>query len=396
MMKKCIVTLLFLTLFLSGCWDRRELNELGIAMAIGIDKIENEYVISAQVVVPSEVSMKASTGRSAVTLYTATGETVYEAIRKMTKNDPRKMYPGHLQILVINEDLAKEGIAESLELLSRDWELRSDFYVVVTKDITATEVLNVTTPIENIPANKMFNSLKTSEKNWAGTEGVILDELVTNLISDGKEAVLTGIQVLGNKETGTSKQNVESITPSTRIEYDNLAVFKGDQLVGWLNEEESRGYSDITNTVKKTVTSISCPKEGKIIIDIFRFHSKIVGSINKGEPEVDIKIEAEGNIGEVLCSIDIMEPETIDKLEKIYEEEVKEIIHQTIESVQKQYQSDIFGFGEAIHRSNPKEWNEMKEHWDEKFSDLTVNVHIDMKIRRIGTVNNSFLKKIKD
>jgi len=396
MMKKCIVTLLFLTLFLSGCWDRRELNELGIAMAIGIDKIENEYVISAQVVVPSEVSMKGSTGRSAVTLYTAPGETVYEAIRKMTKNAPRKMYPGHLQILVINEDLAKEGIAESLELLSRDWELRSDFYVVVTKDITATEVLNVTTPIENIPANKMFNSLKTSEKNWAGTEGVILDELVTNLISDGKEAVLTGIRVLGNKETGTSKQNVESITPSTRIEYDNLAVFKGDQLVGWLNEEESRGYSDITNTVKKTVTSISCPKEGKIIIDIFRFHSKIVGSINKGEPEVDIKIEAEGNIGEVLCSIDIMEPETIDKLEKIYEEEVKEIIHQTIESVQKQYQSDIFGFGEAIHRSNPKEWNEMKEHWDEKFSDLTVNVHIDMKIRRVGTVNNSFLKKIKD
>jgi len=395
-MKKCIVTLLFLTLFLSGCWDRRELNELGIAMAIGIDKIENEYVISAQVVVPSEVSMKGSTGRSAVTLYTAPGETVYEAIRKMTKNAPRKMYPGHLQILVINEDLAKEGIAESLELLSRDWELRSDFYVVVTKDITATEVLNVTTPIENIPANKMFNSLKTSEKNWAGTEGVILDELVTNLISDGKEAVLTGIRVLGNKETGTSKQNVESITPSTRIEYDNLAVFKGDQLVGWLNEEESRGYSDITNTVKKTVTSISCPKEGKIIIDIFRFHSKIVGSINKGEPEVDIKIEAEGNIGEVLCSIDIMEPETIDKLEKIYEEEVKEIIHQTIESVQKQYQSDIFGFGEAIHRSNPKEWNEMKEHWDEKFSDLTVNVHIDMKIRRVGTVNNSFLKKIKD
>ena len=395
-MKKCIVTLLVLTLFLSGCWDRRELNELGIAMAIGIDKTENEYVISAQVVVPSEVSMKASTGRSAVTLYTATGETVYEAIRKMTKNAPRKMYPGHLQILVINEDLAKEGIAESLELLSRDWELRSDFYVVVAKDITATEVLNVTTPIENIPANKMFNSLKTSEKNWAGTEGVILDELVTNLISDGKEAVLTGIQVLGNKETGTSKQNVESITPSTRIEYDNLAVFKGDQLVGWLNEEESRGYSDITNTVKKTVTSISCPKEGKIIIDIFRFHSKIVGSINKGEPEVDIKIEAEGNIGEVLCSIDITEPETIDKLEKIYEEEVKEIIHQTIESVQKQYQSDIFGFGEAIHRSNPKEWNEMKEHWDEKFSDLTVNVHIDMKIRRIGTVNNSFLKKIKD
>ncbi|WP_233191066.1 Ger(x)C family spore germination protein [Sporosarcina sp. P20a] len=396
MMKKCIFLLLILTLLLSGCWDKRELNELGITMALGIDKIENEYVVSAQVVVPSEVSMRASTGRSAVTLFQATGDSVYEAFRKMTKISPRKMYPGHLQILVISEDLAKEGVAESLELLSRDWELRSDFYVVVAKDITASEVLNVTTAIESIPANKMFNALKVSEKNWAGTEGIILDELVTNLISDGKEAVLTGIQVFGNKETGSSKQNVESITPSTRIQYDHLAVFKGDQLVGWLNEEESRGYADITNAVKKTVTSISCPQKGEIAIDIFQYNSKIKGAMKKGEPEVDIKIQAEGNIGEVLCSIDIMKPETIDELEKIYEKEVKGIITRTIETVQNEYKSDIFGFGEAIHRSNPKEWNQMKEHWDEHFSDLTVNVQIDMKIRRTGTVNNSFLEKIKD
>ena len=395
-MKKCIVLLLVLTLFLSGCWDKRELNELGITMALGIDKIENEYVVSAQVVVPSEVSMRASTGRSSVTLFQATGESVYEAFRKMTKNSPRKMYPGHLQILVISEDLAKEGVAESLELLSRDWELRSDFYVVVAKDITAFEVLNVTTSIESIPANKMFNALKVSEKNWAGTEGVILDELVTNLISDGNEAVLTGIQVFGNKETGSSKQNVESITPSTRIQYDHLAVFKGDQLVGWLNEEESRGYADITNAVKKTVTSISCPQKGEITIEIFQYNSKIKGAIKKGEPEVDIKIQAEGNIGEVLCSIDIMKPETIDELEKIYEKEVKGIITRTIETVQNEYKSDIFGFGEALHRSNPKEWEQMKDHWDEHFSDLIVNVQIDMKIRRTGTVNNSFLEKIKD
>ena len=51
--------------------------------------------------------------------------------------------------------------------------------LLVAKDITATEVLNVTTAIESIPANKMFNSLKMSEKNWAGTEGIILDELIT-------------------------------------------------------------------------------------------------------------------------------------------------------------------------------------------------------------------------
>ncbi|PID04225.1 spore gernimation protein GerC [Sporosarcina sp. P2] len=396
-MKKSLLVLLILTLFLSGCWDRRELNELGITMAMGIDKSENQYVISAQVVVPSEVSMKTnSQGRSAVTLFQASGESVYEALRKMTKNSPRKIYPGHLLILVISEDLAKEGIAESLDLLSRDWELRPDFYVVVAKNTTASEVLNVNTPIESIPATKMYKSLKVSERNWAGTKGIILDELIKDLLTDGKEAVLTGIEIIGDKEIGSSKQNVETITSSTEIKYDHLAVFKGDRLVGWLNEEESRGYAEITNSVKSTVTAIPCPKKGKISVNILHYNAKVTGAINKGTPEVNIKIQAEGDLGEVQCPIDLTKPKTIDELEKIYEKEVEEVIHRTIDTVRSQYASDIFGFGEAISRSNPKEWDKMKEHWDEEFPEVTVNTQIDMKIRRIGTVNNSFLEKIKD
>ena len=45
---------------------------------------------------------------------------------------------------------------------------------------------------------------------------------------------------------------------------------------------------------------------------------------------------------------------------------MKETINQTIETVQKQYKSDIFGFGEAIHRSNPKEWKKIKKQWGMK------------------------------
>lgn len=218
--------LLILSLFLSGCWDRRELNELAITMAIGIDKVEDEYQVTTQVIVPSELSMKGGLGRSPVTLFQAKGDTVYEAIRKLTRDSPRKIYPGHLRMLVIGEELAKEGIADSLELMFRDRELRYDFYIAIAKDMTAAEILNVTTTIEAIPANKMINALETSEKAFASTSGVTLDDLVADLVSDGKEAVLTGIFVTGDQEIGPSKQNVESITPSARIRYDNFAVFK--------------------------------------------------------------------------------------------------------------------------------------------------------------------------
>lgn len=394
-MKKCMFVLLILSLLLTGCWDRRELNELGITLAIGIDKVEDEYQVTAQVVVPSEISSKTSTGRSPVTLFQATGETVYEALRKITKISPRKIYPGHLRTLVLGEDIAEEGIAESLDLLSRDWEFRSDFFVVIAKDMTAGEVLNVTTTIENIPANKMFNTLKTSQASWAATNGFILDELIANLTSDGKEAVLTGILVTGEQKKGSSKQNVESITPPARIEYDELAVFKKDKLVGWLTEREARGYNAIVNEVQNTVTVISCSEEGKATLEIIQFDSKIKGNINKGKPVVDVNIKVKGNVGEVECQINLNDPQTIVELEKNTEKEMEESIKSTIETVQKQYKSDIFGFGNAIHRSNPKEWKKIKEQWDEEFPEMTANVKVDVKLVHTGTVGNSFLEEIE-
>lgn len=395
-MNKCLFAILILSLFLTGCWDRRELNELAIMLAMGVEKIEKEYQIYAQVVVPSEVSMKGSSGSTKVTLFTARGETLYEAVRKMTKESPRKIYPGHLKMLVIGEKLAKEGIGESLDLLSRDWELRPDFYVVVTKDTSPSEILNVTTNLESIPANKMFNSLHMSEKAWSGTKSITLDELISDLISDGKQAVITGIELIGNPKIGSSKKNVEMISPAASIRYDHLAVFKGDKLVGWLTEEETIGYSYVTDSVKTTVRRIPCPEEGKATISVEKSHSDVKGYIRKGNPEVDINIKVEGNIGSVVCKIDLNDLGTIAELEKIFEKEMTDVINKTFATLQKKYKTDIFGFGEAIHRSNPKEWNKVKDHWAEEFSNVTMNVKVDLKIVSLGTENNSFFKKIKD
>ena len=394
-MKIFVLILLILSLFLTGCWDRRELNELAITMAMGIDKVEDEYQLTAQVVVPTEISMQGSTGRSSVTLFQSSGATVYEAFRKMTKDTPRKIYPGHLRILVLGEDLAKEGIGESLELLSRDWELRSDFYVVIARDLTAAEVLNVTTTLETIPANKMFGALQTSEDAWAATASITIDDLIADLTSEGKDAVITGIMVIGNKEIGTSKQNVESITPSARLQYDEIAVFKKDALVGWLTDRESRGFNKITNQVKTTVATISCPEEGNASIEVIKFNTKVKGKVVNGTPEIDLNMQIGANIGAVECKIDLTKTETFAELEKIYEKELTEVLEETIEFAQNQ-SVDIFGFGDAIHRSNPKEWKNLKDHWDEEFSVMKVNIKVDSNFKRMGTVDKTFLEKIKD
>ncbi|WP_228552692.1 Ger(x)C family spore germination C-terminal domain-containing protein, partial [Paenibacillus polymyxa] len=69
---------------------------------------------------------------------------------------------------------------------------------------------------------------------------------------------------------------------------------------------------------------------------------------------------------------------------------------QVIRKAQKKYKTDIFGFGNAIHRDNPKLWNKIKKDWDEEFLDMDVEVNVDFKIRGLGTISNSFLESIKE
>ncbi|UUZ86249.1 hypothetical protein LJK88_24275 [Paenibacillus sp. P26] len=52
-------------LILPGCWDRRELNEIGLVTALGIDKAGDQYELTAQFVNPGEIASKEGGGGEA-------------------------------------------------------------------------------------------------------------------------------------------------------------------------------------------------------------------------------------------------------------------------------------------------------------------------------------------
>lgn len=54
------------TLVLSGCWERKELNEVAFVLGIGIDKAETGYTVSMQVVIPSAISSQSNGGGEAL------------------------------------------------------------------------------------------------------------------------------------------------------------------------------------------------------------------------------------------------------------------------------------------------------------------------------------------
>ncbi|MGR5976726.1 Ger(x)C family spore germination C-terminal domain-containing protein [Bacillus paranthracis] len=92
----------------------------------------------------------------------------------------------------------------------------------------------------------------------------------------------------------------------------------------------------------------------------------------------------EGTIQENNTNLDLSQPKNITLLEHVLEKQSEKQALQTIKKVQKQYGTDIFGFGEAIHRKYPSEWKGLKKNWSKQFRKVQVSVHTKLTIRRVG------------
>ncbi|MGG3838407.1 Ger(x)C family spore germination protein [Paenibacillus thiaminolyticus] len=387
---------LMVTLALTGCWDRREVNDMVIAVAMGVDQAEDGYTVSVQVVDPAEIASKKGSGRAPVTVYKEQGKTVFEAVRRMTTTSARKIYFPHLRMFLISEEAARRGIGHAIEFISRDHEFRTDFYIAIAREIRAEEILKDYPAIEKIPADKMFSSLEMSSRSWAATGTVKLDELISDMMTAGKTPVITGIRYLGDIKEGKTKKNVQATESPAQLKYDGMAVFRKDKLVGWLNEEESKGYNYIKGNVKSTVGVIPCPgEEGNLALENIRTSSRV--HVNRGgrTPKIDIHIKVIANIGETQCKGNLANPAVFRDVEKIGEKRLALILEETLKKAHDM-KTDFIGLGAALHRSAPGAWARLKSHWPERMDSVPVHFHVDVKLRLSGKTKGTFLEKVKE
>jgi spore germination protein KC len=386
-----VITYIFILLTLTGCWSKRELTELAITTAIGIDKIEDGYLISAQIINPAEIAGNNISSRTAVSTYLMDGKSISEAFRKMTTVAPRKMYLSHVRVVVIGEELAREGITQVLDFISRNHETRTDFYIVVSKGQKAHEILSILTPIEKIPANKIFGSIQISEELWAPTKGIHLDNLISKIISEGNNPVLTGVTVKGALE-------VEQVPSPTFLKLENLSIFKGDKLVGWMNIDEGKGFNYIEDNIKETVAVIPCEEDdGHITVELYNSKTNVSTTIKDGNPKIFMKVTSDVTVEEVSkCERKLTEDETFTWIEEQINDLKEKKILAAINKA-KEHKTDIFGFGEIVNRKDPRAWETMKDTWDDEiFPQIEVDVKFETTIRRLGTITDSFQDKGKD
>lgn len=381
-MRKHIVLLLkemiyiLLVLGLTGCWNRRELDTLAIVMGTGVDKPKESsgVQLTVQIAKPGEIKTPEKGGGGDKTYWNikSTGNTVFYAIRGFTHESSRKLFFPHNQVLIFSRSIAEEGVQKYVDFFIRDPESRLGVWVLVSKG-TADEVLDVKSELEKIPSNNIANLVEaqaaTSEASY-----VKLKDFYIRLMSKTTAPIAPFIEISGEGEKKT-------------ILISGTAVFKRDKLAGELDKRETRGLLWAIGEVKSGIIVVDCPDgDGKVSLEIIKAEGKITPEITEDRIHIKVDIKEEGNLGDQSCPENLALPPKIELLEKEKAAAIRDEVMAALKKA-REFKTDIFGFGDAIHQKYPQQWKNLEDRWDEVFPDIEVEVNVDAKLRLTGRIN---------
>jgi spore germination protein KC len=372
----------------TGCWQYRELNDLAIISAIGIDKEEDEYLVSVQIINVKKQTKDFSGGdESPVTVYEGRGKTLGEALNTIELESPKELYLGHIDMVVIGEETARIGLREYIDFLLRDREVRKIYPFVIAKGAKAIDLLNVLTPIETLPSANLVSIISTSEKTNGTITNRTFDNVLMCLYVRGRHPGITAIEIIGPEEEGEETDNISSTTPKTRLLATGPAIMKDDKLLGYLTDDQGLGYNIIRDRVISSIISFPCDDEGNYgAVKIDKPKVNLKTSVKEDEPFTDLKVDVTATLTDYNCKADLQKSKSIDKIEKWVNDEIKSILEDIIEATQKDYKSDILGFGEKLYHDHYKYWEKVEKDWDEMYSELKYKVEVKTKINNTGSI----------
>ncbi|WP_312098944.1 Ger(x)C family spore germination protein [Niallia sp.] len=385
----CILNCLFL---LTGCWDRKELSEIKVVAGMAIDKGENaKYKVTVEALNAAELNTQSASGNAPTLVEGIEGDSISEITHLFNEYYAQLLIFSHMKVLVISEEIASAGRLDFIDFLERNREIRDDFNIIIAKDGKAEDILKIAAHYRKASSLKISPQLDHLLEDWGGDPGMSIINFISELNLEGKEPVLAAVRLKGDVEKGMSTENIRKVTPDAIVEVDSLAIFKNSKLAGFLSLEDSRNYLWIRNDVKTTSLSIECEKGDFSAIRVAESQTEVTSKWKNNKPSIHVGIKAEGYIEGTQCYKSVEELGTIEKYEQLVNKTFSKKIADTITNVQRQYEADIFGFGEVMRRQDYHAFMKVKDKWDKEFAKADVKVDVDFVLRRSGIRSKSFL-----
>ena len=379
-----ILSIVICLLLLCGCFDRRELDTIGIVMGTAIDKAENDeaFTVTIQIANPNESSggsgMKTEKdsgdsggGSSEYINISESGITINGIIREIQNKMSRRLYVAHSQNIIFGEDLVKEDIKDCIDFFARAPESRMTQLLFIAEG-KAGDIYDVSPEFESMQATMLTKILK-DQKLTAHAPIVTLYEFICCMIRKTKCPVLPLVHIVEDED----KQ---------RLEVDGCAVFKANKMVGKFDETQTRGLLFIQNRVKAGVLILNV-EDAEITAEIRKASSHVKAYYYEdGTAKFEIEVSVVLGLGDQTGTFNIADPDNAPQLMAAGEEAIKNEIQSAVDK-SKELNADVFGFAEYIKRKYSDQWEYVSENWDSLYPNISVEITVTAKPDGSGRIS---------
>jgi spore germination protein KC len=252
--------------------------------------------------------------------------------------------------------------------------MRSRKYVV--KDGQAKDVLSIDTIFDPFVTTALVR-----EESTLGLKHYYHRDFYSDALSQGTQPLLPAVRINASK----------------KYVYAGAGIFNKDdglKLVGFLNVEETSYANWFTGRQSGfTVTSFVTQGNGYVSLKLQSLGQRIRVKMVDNQLQIDLRLIGKGVIIENNANLDPTKAKDLQIIQDALNQTAQKSIQQLIEKAQKQYKTDIFGFGEIVHQQYPNQWKTLNQNWNETFPQLHVSVQVELQSKDMGQ-NHSSIKSM--
>ncbi len=378
-MKK-VILLIFLTFICTGCYNYKELNELGIVSAMGISKDGDLYNLDIQLlnVLDSE---KSGLNKSPITVISGQGETIFEAARSMNRKTSKVFFLADVDYVFLDQSVLNDGLDEIMDFLIRDTRLSLNFLVVTSTENKSLDILSSISHFDTNSANNLYDAVMNSEIRYGGINSLHVRELINNYYAKGKYTIFPNVYI---KDTSKSSENdsLEDSKSESYVEVKNMVFFKDKEAIE-LTDEETKGVNFLRNKIKNATLTIECDG-GYFTIETLESKMKLKSKLN-----ID-QLNVKGNVGAEIvyygCKDNLDNADVLKSISKKAEKEVESYITKAFNK-SKKYNYDFLGLGNYIYKNNYKYFDFENKDWNKDgLNKLNLKYNIDVSLYKQGNL----------
>lgn len=388
--KKCLVIMLILlTICMTGCWDKVEIDQKAFASVIGVDAGKDIGKEKQLKEINSSASFTGSKLDKIKVTYafpdisklgpekggTAVDKTMsidaysmQDSIDKIVNKSSRNLSFGHLKLIVLNTSILdySSTFKEVIDYLQRQPAINRMIYIVFSED-KSEEILKFKPNMEKSVENYIIGILENNKKNNTSSP-LTLNEFLEET-SQNSTALVPVI-------------NIDKKSKDLKI--SKVAVIKDDKIKGYISTEQANNIQLINKKFKGGTRTII--RDGSPLDYSIENNERKIKIRDKKKLSFDIKLNLEGQIKGHNIDKQISSKGDINKIEEDLNKAITQDIKEIIRISQTEYNTDILDLGGFIHKYHPKLWKEIKGNWNELYKTVDINVTADTKVRRIGAI----------